>query len=116
MSEPLYQRFREWVRTLGGHVLAYEVANLPRDCRPETCERCNARDLLRDYHAYLTEALELVRYYRTRSHFTPENEDGDQSPYHRVHGVHYGAMMAADAVIQQAKANGYLQGEVREWH
>ncbi|CAB4168364.1 hypothetical protein UFOVP1266_1 [uncultured Caudovirales phage] len=62
----------------------------------------------------LVEAIEVLRYYRGRSHRANEDDDGTYSKLHTVYGVHRDAMTKADEIHQQAKQFGLL-GERREY-
>ena len=62
----------------------------------------------------LVEVVEVLRYYRGRSHRANEDDDGTFSKLHTVYGVHRDAMIAADDLHQRAKQFGLL-GERREY-
>lgn len=64
----------------------------------------------------LFEALELVRYYRTRMHRAWEDEAEGYSKYHVAYGIHYDAMQAASDLLAKARELHLLEPEVREWH
>lgn len=62
----------------------------------------------------LVEAVEVLRYYRGRSHRANEDEDGTYSKLHTVYGVHRDAMTKADDIHKHARQFGLL-GERREY-
>ena len=68
-----------------------------------------------DLGKFLVEAIELLRWYRSRAHRVDEDEEGGYSPYHRVYGVHRDGMAAADALLARATEWGML-GRQREFH
>lgn len=56
----------------------------------------------------LLAALELLRYYRSRWHETPESPDGGWSNYMMVYGVHRDARDEADRILRAAGEAGLL--------
>jgi len=76
-----------------------------------TAQTAQASD---DLAKFLVEVIEVLRYYRGRSHRADEDAEGNFSKMHTVYGVHRDAMTAADDIHQRAKQFGLL-GERKEY-
>jgi len=118
MFAPDYRAVRLHLELLNAHVRGKCPCHVHgTDLIPDMFEMLRAAQNAQDADhlaKFLVEVIEVLRYYRGRSHRATEDAEGTFSNLHTVYGVHRDAMTKADEIHQRAKQFGLL-GERKEF-
>ena len=110
----LKERIDRLITLTGHHRRVFEATNIRQDCNLD-CLNCRMHDNLREFAAFTEETLAVLRAYRSRIHRADEDEEGTNSDWHTVYGVHRQLIDAADKVYSKARRYGLLSPLPREY-